>query len=202
MPTMRLFVALDLDADIRQRIEAFREQVRALAPEPRWVSSESLHVTLKFIGEKPDSMTAQIEAALSEIHAAPFLLSFRGAGFFPTARSARVFWVGIEAENGLGALAKNVEDVLAKLGIEKENRAFSPHLTLARGRGRTGAPGRQKKDKPNSQFARLQQFLADKPVQEFGTMSAREFFLYRSQLSSKGSQYSKIARFELKAMAD
>jgi 2'-5' RNA ligase len=70
-------------------------------------------------------------------------------------------------------------------------------LTLARTRGGSGAPGRRKDDKFNRQFARLQEFLATHPAAEFGTMTAREFFLYRSQLSSKGSQYTKIARFDL-----
>jgi 2'-5' RNA ligase len=198
---MRLFVALDLDADISKRIEAFCEQVRPLAPEARWVSTESLHVTLKFIGESPDTMRPKIESVLSQVHAPSFALSFRSTGFFPTPRSARVFWVGIEAESGLGELAKQIEDALAQLGIAKENRAFSPHLTLARARGASGAPRRQRSDKPNRQFAGLQEFLARNPVPEFGTMSAREFFLYRSQLSSKGPQYMKIAGFELKAIA-
>jgi 2'-5' RNA ligase len=199
---MRLFVALDIDSDIRGRIEAFGEQVRPLAPEARWVSAESLHITLKFIGEKPHAMVAQIKTALAQVYAPCFRVSFRGTGFFPTPRSARVFWVGIDAEEGLAELAGKIDDSLAKLGIEKENRAFSPHLTLARARGASGAPGRQRNDKPSRQFARLQEFLAHNSVAEFGSMTAREFFLYRSQLSSKGSQYSKIARFELKASAD
>jgi 2'-5' RNA ligase len=86
---------------------------------------------------------------------------------------------------------------LAKIGIVQEDRAFSPHLTLARTRGGSGAPGRHKEDKPNRQLAKLQEFLGTHAAPDFGTMTAREFFLYRSQLSSKGSQYTKIARFEL-----
>jgi RNA 2',3'-cyclic 3'-phosphodiesterase len=194
---MRVFVALDLDPSIRKQIENFAQQVYGLAPDARWIGDESLHVTLKFIGEKPDDMVAQIDSALHSIHAEPFQLRFSGTGFFPTPRAARVFWIGIQADDALRRLAQIIDESLAQIGIPKEDRAFSPHLTLARVRGGSGAPGRHNHDKPNRQFANLQEFLAKHPAPEFGTMTAREFFLYRSQLSSKGSQYTKIATFEL-----
>jgi RNA 2',3'-cyclic 3'-phosphodiesterase len=194
---MRTFIALDLDPAIRQRIQNFMEEVRGLAPDVRWVSAESLHVTLKFIGEKPDAKVSQIVEALSSIHAEPFQLRFGGAGFFPTAKAARVFWIGIQAQDALIRLARAIDESLAKIGIAKEDRAFSPHLTLARASGRSGTPGPRKNDKTNRLFAKLQDFLDSHPAPDFGTMTAREFFLYRSQLSSKGSQYTKIATFEL-----
>lgn len=194
---MRVFVALDLDDGIRMCIKSFVDKVRELAPGTRWVSEESLHVTLKFIGEKPDAMIKDIEQALETIPSDPFQLRFAGAGFFPTLKTARVFWIGIAADSGLAQLAKTVDELLAAIGIPKENRAFSPHLTLARASGGSGAPGSRKGDKPNRQFAKLQEFLGKHPAPDFGTMTAREFFLYRSQLSSKGSRYTKIARFEL-----
>jgi 2'-5' RNA ligase len=196
-PTMRIFVALDLDRPIRERIQKFVEEIRAMAPDARWISGESLHVTLKFLGEQPDAIVSQIEAALKSVGAEPFPVSFCGTGFFPTQKAARVFWIGIEAKDALALLAKRIDESLAKIGIPKEDRAFTPHLTIARTRGGSGAPGRLKEDKTNRQFAKLQEFLTTHPAPEFGTMTAREFFLFRSQLSSKGSQYTKIARFEL-----
>ncbi len=194
---MRIFVALDLDPAIRERIQKFVEEIRTTAPDARWISGESLHVTLKFIGEHPDAEIAQIEASLRSIQVEAFQISSSGTGFFPTPRAARVFWIGIQAEDGLNRLAKTIDESLARIGIPKEDRAFSPHLTLARTRGESGAPGRRKDDKPNRQFAKLQEFLSTHLHPEFGTMTAREFFLYRSQLSTRGSQYTKIARFEL-----
>ena len=196
---MRTFVALDMDSAIRQRIQHFMEEVRGLAPDVRWLNPESLHVTLKFIGEKPDAKVSQIVEVLSSISTEPFQLRFRGAGFFPTAKAARVFWIGIEAEDALTLLARAIDESLAKIGIAKEDRAFSPHLTLARASGRSGAPGPRKNDKTNRLFAKLQDFLATHPAPDFDTMTAREFFLYRSQLSGKGSQYTKIAQFKLQA---
>lgn len=194
---VRIFVALDLDETIRRRIEAFVAEVRGSAPDARWVTTESMHITLKFIGEKSDAVVKTIEQALGSIAAAPLQIRFSGAGFFPTPRAARVFWVGIEAEAALAELAAKIDDSLANLGIPKEQRPFSPHLTLARASGGSGAPGWREGDKPNRQFAKLQQTLERTPAPDFGTMTAREFFLYRSQLSSKGSQYTKIARFNL-----
>jgi 2'-5' RNA ligase len=124
-------------------------------------------------------------------------MSLGGSGLFPAPKSARVFWAGIQAGPQLARLSSSVEYALAPLGIAREDRPFSPHLTLARTRGASGAPARQKSDAPHVKFSVLQKNLAAMPAPEFGTMTAREFFLYRSQLSSQGSRYSKIARFAL-----
>jgi 2'-5' RNA ligase len=91
-----------------------------------------------------------------------------------------------------------VDEVTAQLGIPKENRAFSPHLTLARKSGGSGSPRKQKDDRPNRAFQRLQEKLATMPSPEFGTMTAREFFLYQSQLSRNGSRYTKLHSFKLR----
>jgi len=190
---MRLFVALDIADEIRQRIARFMEGVREFAPEPRWVRGESLHVTLKFIGET--QKMEEIRAALETVTNSGFDLSFRGAGFFPTPRSARVFWVGIEADERLAGLASAVDAALLPLGIEKESRAYSPHLTLAR--SGSAKPQRVAGDTSNRQFARLQEKLAARPAPDFGTMTAREFFLYQSKLMRGGAVYSKLKRFEL-----
>ena len=124
-------------------------------------------------------------------------IAFKGYGFFPTVKSPRVFWIGLEAGPALAALAAAVDDKTSTLGIPKEDRAFSPHLTLARGPGGSGSPRWRKGDGPNRAFQHLQEKLAALPAPEFGTMTARDFFLYQSQLSPKGSRYTKLARFAL-----
>jgi RNA 2',3'-cyclic 3'-phosphodiesterase len=194
---MRLFIALDITDAIRDRLIRFVEGVSGFAPDARWVKPESLHVTLRFIGEQPDSVVEQIQKALSGIQAGTPAIHFRGYGFFPTAKSARVFWTGMEASPELAVLAAAIDDRMASLGIPKEDRAFSPHLTLARRSGGSGSPRRSKTDGPNSAFHRLHEKLAALPPPEFGTMTAREFFLYRSQLSPKGSKYTRLATFAL-----
>jgi 2'-5' RNA ligase len=194
---MRIFVALDIDDAIRQRIQRFMEGVSGFAPDARWVRPESLHITLKFIGEKTVESAEEIKHALSGIRGEFIEIAFRGYGFFPTAKAARVFWVGIESGPQLASLANAVEEATFALGIPKEDHPFAPHLTLARGGGRSGTPRWRKNDTTNKNFQRLQEKLAALPTPEFGTMSAHEFFLYQSQLSQGGSRYTKIARFGL-----
>lgn len=194
---MRLFVALDIDESVRQRIALFTEGVSGFAPDARWVKSESLHLTLKFIGEQSESQMNQIKGALETVRAGAIEIRFHGYGFFPTAKSSRVFWVGMESNLQLAALAASVDEKMAGLGIPKEDRAFSPHLTLARGRGASGSPRHRKEDGPNRIFQNLQEKLAALPAPEFGTMTARAFFLFQSQLSPKGSKYTKLAQFAL-----
>jgi 2'-5' RNA ligase len=190
---MRLFVALDIDAEIRQRIAKFTEGLEAFAPAPRWVSADSLHVTLKFVGETQDY--EKIRAALKEVHGEQVELSFRGYGFFPTPRSPRVFWIGIEADARLASLACKIDESLGALGIEKESRAYTPHLTLAR--SGSGRPSRQKGDQANNNFELVQKRLAALPQPEFGTMTAREFYLYQSKTNPKGAVYTKLDRYTL-----
>ncbi len=193
---MRIFIALDIDDAIRAHLQRFVEGVRGFAADARWVRPESLHITLKFIGEKPPEGVEQIRKALAGIQGTSMEIAFRSYGFFPTPRAARVFWVGIQAGPELAKLASDVDSTLSRLGIPKEEHAFSPHLTLARG-AKSGAPRRQKGDGPNTTFQRLQEKLAALSQPEFGTMTTREFFLYESKLSRGGSIYSKMHRFTL-----
>jgi 2'-5' RNA ligase len=195
---MRLFIALDIDDAIRQRITRFVEEVRNFAPDGRWVKPESLHVTLKFVGEQPDPAIEKVKHELTSISTASTKIHFRGFGFFPTPKSARVFWIGMDSGPELAQLAAIIDDKIASLGISKEDRPFSPHLTLARAGGGSGSPRWRRGDGPNRTFQMLQEKLAALPSPDFGTMTPHEFFLYQSQLSPKGSKYTKLARFALR----
>ena len=192
---MRIFVGLDIPGEICERMTRYLEGVRGFAPEARWVKPESFHVTLKFIGEQKDELVEEIKRELTAVRAHPFEISFRGQGFFPNARSPRVFWLGIEAGEQLPQLAKAVDEAAARSGVERETNDYRPHLTLARsGSGRSQPkPG----DRSSPPLRRLGEKLEGKPAPDFGTMTAREFFLYESKLSPGGARYSKIARFPL-----
>jgi 2'-5' RNA ligase len=192
---MRIFVALDIDDAIRERISRFMDGLRGFAPDARWVRPESLHVTLKFVGEKPPEFVEKIEQALSSVQASSTDITFRGYGFFPGPKAPRVFWIGIESGPQLASLASAVDDTLVTLGIPKEEHAFSPHLTLARAGGRS--PRGQKGHVPND-FQHLQEKLAALTIPDFGEMKPREFFLYQSQPQRGGSRYTKIATFPLR----
>lgn len=195
---MRLFVAIDIDDHIRSRLQRFVEGVLSFAPDARWASPQSLHITLKFIGEMPESALEKIKAALlcikSSIESGPLQIAFRGYGFFPSQKRPRIFWIGVEAAPELAALATAVDQALLPLGMPKETHAFNPHITLARARGSGSQMDTTTRISP---FGRLQEKLAALSTVEFGTMTARDFFLYESRPSASGSVYKKIATFKL-----
>jgi RNA 2',3'-cyclic 3'-phosphodiesterase len=195
---MRVFIAIDLDDEIRAKISCFLEGVRGFAPDARWVRPESLHITLKFIGEQKPERVEIIKEQLKKLEGAATQFRVSGHGFFPTAKAPRVFWIGIQAGPELADLAGKVDAAVAELGVPREERSFSPHLTLARGGDRSGSPKWRKGDAPNSTFAVLQKRLDAMTELDFGTMTAREFFLYQSQLSPRGAKYTKLQRFPLK----
>lgn len=194
---MRLFVALDIDDTIRSRIARFLDGIRGFAPDARWVRPESLHVTLKFIGEQSEIQVEAIKRTLTTIEADHFELNFRGYGFFPSVHAPRVFWVGIDEDAKMTSLAASVDSKLIELNIQEEQHAYNAHLTLGR-IGGSGSPRREKGDRPNRKFEHLQKKLSPLPTPEFGTMTAREFVLYQSLLSPSGSKYTKLAGFSLR----
>ena len=192
---MRLFVALDIEPAIHAQIAHFLASLKARAPEVRWVRPESLHVTLKFIGEVREDKAAHIKKALASVQAAPPTVTFRGTGFFPNAKAPRVFWIGVEADGNLPQLAKKVDEVTAKLGIEQEKQSYKPHLTLAR--SGSGSPRPRPGERAEPKFQRVQQILETMPEAEFGTMTPREFYLYESKLGPGGAKYTKIQGYPL-----
>ncbi len=203
---MRIFVGIDLDNAIRSKMARFLEGVSGFAPEARWVHPESLHNTLMFIGEQKEEKVAEISERLRLDGSAPIEIRMAGYGFFPTPKAPRVFWIGIQAGPALGALAKQIDDVTSELGIPREEREFSPHLTLARagGHGKRGSgdPKWRKGDGTNSVFAVLQKRLAamgapDSGQPDFGNMTADKFILYQSRLSPAGSKYTKLEHFPM-----
>ena len=198
LSSMRIFIGIDLDDEIRTKIARFLDGVRGFAPDARWVRPESLHITLKFIGEQKPEQVEAISDRLRQVKGSALDIRLGGHGFFPTAKSPRVFWIGMQAGPELAELAASIDAGVAELGIPREDRPFSPHLTLARGGGGSGSPKRQKGDRPNSTFSVLSKRLAAMGDLDFGTMTAREFILYQSQLSPKGSKYTKLQRFPLK----
>ncbi|MGA9471862.1 MAG: RNA 2',3'-cyclic phosphodiesterase [Terriglobales bacterium] len=208
---MRIFIGIDLDDEIRAKIARFLEGVSGFAPDARWVRPESLHITLKFIGEQKAEQVEAITKRLRRVESGPFQIRVSGLGFFPTAKSQRVFWIGIHAGPQMAELARGIDSAVAELGVLREEREFSPHLTLARSGGRSGGSlgGRSNEgsgdpkwrtgDGPNSTFAVLQKRLSAMSELDFGKMTADKFILYQSQLSPAGSKYTKLERFPMRA---
>src|SRR5213082_56367 len=94
---MRLFIAIELPSKIRKELKDMQNELRSLASTAKWVAPESIHITLKFLGEVPEKRLEEIDESLGGLSWKPFTISVHGAGFFPGARSPRVFWAGMDA---------------------------------------------------------------------------------------------------------
>jgi 2'-5' RNA ligase len=190
---MRLFVALDIAPEIRRRISELRDQMHPYAPDVRWLGPDSYHVTLQFIGET--EKLAEIRNALQQVRRPGFPLAFRSTGFFPNAKSPRVFWVGIESDERLQGLATAVANALRPLGVKEETAPYKPHLTLARAGSARPRPVRGEQSAPGLRVVGIK--LEGRAPEEFGTMTAREFCLYESKTSPSGAKYTKLDMYPL-----
>jgi RNA 2',3'-cyclic 3'-phosphodiesterase len=184
---MRLFVALEIPSKVRENLADLLKNLRAVSPQTRWIRPENLHVTLKFIGEVPETKFTAIRSALTIVRSdQPVTLQFRGLGFFPNEKHPRVFWAGIEASPNLKILAAEIEQATEKLGIQREKRPFSPHLTLAR-----FEPPRL----PEQLRAAIQQHAA----RNFGSLRTSQFHLIESKLKPSGAEYTTVESFSFAA---
>jgi len=185
---MRLFVALEIPSEVRENLAALLKSLRVVSPQTRWVRPENLHVTLKFIGEVPETKLAAVRNALAGPRSEqPVALDFRGLGFFPSEKQPRVFWAGIVASTNLKTLAADIDGATEKLGIPREQRPFSPHLTLARF------------DPPRLPET-LRAAIQENTGREFGSLRASQFHLIESKLKPSGAEYTTVESFPFAAV--
>jgi 2'-5' RNA ligase len=182
---MRLFTAIDLPAETLLRLERL---LSALRPEAliKWSPLDNLHITTKFIGEWPESRINDLDAALAGLTARDaFEVELRNIGWFPNERSPRVLWAGVHAGPALRQLMTDTEQRLMTLGIAKDEKPATPHLTLAR--IKTPVPLRN-----------LRLKVEELQPAEIGKFSARNFNLFRSDPGSNASIYRRLRdyRFE------
>jgi 2'-5' RNA ligase len=142
-----------------------------------------MHVTLKYIGDWQGHRLEEVIRALNQVkQVAPLNVPLAGLGFYPNARSPRVFWAGAENTTALRQLASSIDSKLQPLGIPPEVRPYQPHLTL----------GRITESGP---FPELDQAVEDLPSREFGTISPDRFVLFESTVTRSGPIYRKVAEF-------
>jgi RNA 2',3'-cyclic 3'-phosphodiesterase len=179
---MRLFIGIDLTPEVIANLEGVIERLKPAA-QINWSPPRNLHITTKFVGEWPEGRLDELKSALGTLPARqPINIAIQKLGFFPNPHAPRVFWAGVHAGDNLAALARDTEQALAPLGIVKEERAYSPHLTLAR----IKAPGKQ---------PALLQAVAKLPSLDFGSFVAGRSYLYQSRTAPTGSVYTKLAEF-------
>jgi 2'-5' RNA ligase len=192
---MRLFVGIEIPEEIRRRLLEHRRELHRSLPEGRlrWTRPEGWHITLKFIGESEARI--DIQKALARVAHVPFEVKIAQAGFF-TPAAPRIYYAGVEASAKLCGLASRVERALSEIGIPAEKSPYAPHLTLAR--GGAGGPRPSRHTSANTLLWPLVRLLEREPrlaKMEFGTMTVLEFHLYRSDPTSGGSEYTRLATF-------
>jgi RNA 2',3'-cyclic 3'-phosphodiesterase len=180
---MRLFVALALPDAVRRAFAELIAQLKPKSRSARWARPESLHVTLKFLGNSNADKLDAIRAALADIHSARSVeMNFRALGFFPSEFQPRVLWSGIEATPNIFELAAAIEKNLTPLGFQSEARAFVPHLTLARIKSTKGCEN----------LVRAADALKS---YDFGSARESEFHLFESITKPSGSEYKRLHTF-------
>jgi RNA 2',3'-cyclic 3'-phosphodiesterase len=181
----RLFIAIELPAPIRQKLQQIQQELKRYARDAKWVKVTGIHLTLKFLGYVDQSRIPNIVDTLSDVAKsfAPVEVDLNGCGFFPNARRPNVLWIGVESKT-IQSLQQEVESSMERLSFEKEDRAFTPHLTLARFREPKGLlPLTQVAEKLSSKIS--------------GNFVADHFSLFQSILHREGAEYIVLKQFAL-----
>lgn len=174
----RLFAAIRPPAGIRARLIATMGGVSGA----RWQSDDQIHLTLRFIGEVDRHLARDIHAALGAVHHPRFEIGIEGLGLFDRRGRADVVWAGVSPQEPLRTLHNKIDQALARVGLEPEQRAFTPHITLARLK-RSSGPVRNLIEEAGG--FRTEPF----PVESF--------MLFESRLTPDGAVYSAVERYPL-----
>ncbi len=181
---MRLFLALEVPSEVRDPLAGWAEQQRPRAPEARWVSPNNYHLTLFFFGEVDEAAAERIPPLMRDAvkDHRPFDLALSGLGSFGTAGAPRVVFASIEqGRKELEQLEQSVKKTILAGGFQAEERAFHPHLTLAR--SKTGD-------------ARFKRILAE-PLPVLAGWRAVDLVLFESEVGGPGTRYSPRLRTPL-----
>ncbi|MBW2426697.1 MAG: RNA 2',3'-cyclic phosphodiesterase [Deltaproteobacteria bacterium] len=187
MDSMRLFVAIELNEQERQRLHRAAAPLRAAELPVRWVRPDAYHLTLRFLGEVASDRVSELAAVMQRAVAgsACFSLGLGGLGGAPGLRRPRVIWVEIEESEALRRLHQRLEGALADLGFEREPRRFRPHLTL----------GRLRRDGPAGGLTGLVGLARE--LDFGGAIEVTGLSLIRSRLASDGARYEALVRAPL-----
>ena len=184
---MRAFIAIDFDKEIKDTISSLIQQCDTGDKNIRWVKTQGMHLTLKFLGEVSEDKITQVKSVLANIvkDYPSFQLSLKGTGSFPPgARHPRVIWIGIDLNETLQNIQTRLENELHKIRFPKEKRIFHPHLTLGRVKG------------PQN-LGTVMESLEQHNETDFGKMTVNKLILFKSTLKPTGAEYTKLSEFYL-----
>jgi RNA 2',3'-cyclic 3'-phosphodiesterase len=183
---MRSFIAIELPQEIKDTLGRLQQKLKTAGADVKWVEPKNIHLTLKFLGEIDEPTKDRISSSLKEIcrSKSAFSISLSSCGAFPTTDSPRVIWAGIkDGDSQVKAIAQHIENNLAQIGLPKEDREFSSHITL----------GRTRSSKNRKQLSEL---LSNLKTLE-GSFPAAKLTLYKSTLPPRGPVYEILQEFQL-----
>lgn len=176
---MRLFTGIAIAPAVREKLDRVLEELRPLA-KVNWTRVENLHITMKFIGAWPEERLKELKAALERVKfGSAFEITIAKFGYFPNPHHPHTFFAGVQAGPELAELAGRIDETLLPLGVEREQRRFTPHLTLARIK--------------NQDVRGLRQHISRMTEFDFGSFPVSEFHLYLSEPGPRGSVYTSLA---------
>jgi 2'-5' RNA ligase len=183
---VRTFLAIDLPNTQYKILEEHLDRWKTAKADVRWIYPSNMHLTFKFLGEIQESSTENVIAVCKEVcclHRV-FSLFLNGTGIFPNLRRPRVLWIGIGGETDLLCKLQNsIEAAVEEKGFPREDRVFTPHLTVGRVRS------------PRKLPRLLEVFVKDKIITK--PFTVEEVIAYKSQLTPRGPLYSPLARCPL-----
>lgn len=183
---MRCFISIGITDEVKGKIRTLIDNMKHLSKGVRWVPIENIHLTLKFLGDVNENLIPEIKNRLIVLKNKynPFKIDIKGTGAFPSPKYPNVLWIGVEPSDQLERLHLDIEDAMYEFGIKKEDRKFSPHLTIGR------VKDRKEIDLVVKELYTIKDMF-------FGSIDIREFQLMRSILKPTGAEYFEIAKFTL-----
>jgi RNA 2',3'-cyclic 3'-phosphodiesterase len=178
---LRCFIAIGIPEQLQREISECIEILKKHNADIKWVRPENLHLTIKFLGNTPGLLLPNIHESLTRVVSTyePFYITIYGTGMFPNKKYPRVIWAGVHDSGRIKPLMERVDGSMSLLGFKKEDRAFSPHLTLGRVRSQRG-------------MIMFVDELDTFKEKEFGAMPVDRILIMKSDLTPKGPEYACV----------
>lgn len=186
MRQVRSFIAVELPEEMMKRIYSIVLEASKAGGNIKWVEERNLHLTLKFLGNVPEEMIPTVSAVIDSVASAfePFEFNVVGVGGFPNLTRPRVIWVGVSDAQHLLRLQRQIEEAMERLGFQREEKEFHPHITIGRVKSHHG-------------IGKVIEALRKHEGEQLGRVEVKQITLMRSDLSPSGPTYTPISRHNL-----
>jgi 2'-5' RNA ligase len=190
---MRTFIAIKLPKEIKGLLASLQQELKNTGADVKWVEPKNIHLTLKFLGEIDEKTSTKISSILEEVakDTMSFNIRIACAGAFPKINSPRVLWAGVDkGDLETKIIAKALEEKIEKIGIPKENRAFSSHITIGRIKSSLN------RDELIQGLKKLQKYFGAKGAE----FCVYKITLFKSTLTPNGPIYEILKEANLKTI--